>query len=121
MPLNGANRSRVVVLLAAARILFGVGLLTAPGAMTRAMWGAPSAAAPTRMYARSGGARDIVLGIAAAAAPSRRDVLWMSAACDAADTVVTALDHRDVPRSRWLPVTSLACAAALANIVLARA
>ena len=121
MPLSGAKRSRFVVLLAAGRILFGVGLLTAPKAMTRAMRGAPSAAATTRLYARSGGARDIVLGVAAAAAPSRRDVLWMSAACDAADTLVTVLDHRDLPRSRWLPVTSLACAPALANVVFARA
>lgn len=110
-----------VLALALGRTLFGVALLLAPSRMANYMWGATSASPAARLYARGGGTRDIALGLATAASPTSPTLLWMSAACDAADSVVTALDGRDVPRARRIWITAGAGGVSLLHVALALA
>jgi hypothetical protein len=87
------------VVLALGRMLFGIALVVAPSRMAALTWGARSPSTAARLYARGGGVRDIALGAATAVSPTPV-LLWMSAACDGADSVVTVLDGGDVPRAR---------------------
>ena len=110
---------RLVQLLAAGRALFGLTLLVSPLRMGWLMWGTAAGGASSRMFARGGGSRDLALGVATAVRPRRLELLWLSAACDAADCLVTVIDSRDVPRTRRIVIASGAATMALAHALLA--
>lgn len=116
-----ADVRSVVVALALGRTLFGVALLLAPSRMAGYMWGASSPSPAARLYARGGGTRDIALGLATVTSPTSPTLLWMGAACDAADSAVAALDGTGVPRARRIWIAAGAGGLSLLHVVLALA
>ena len=107
----------------AGRALFGVAMLAAPGAITRAWVGRDDA--PAAVLARCLGARDVVIGAGAAVAVVRKrdPAPWLlgGALADTVDGVVTLMAGDRIPRSGRLATVALAAPSAAFGAWLARA
>jgi hypothetical protein len=110
--------------LAFGRIAIGSGLLLAPKRTGR-VWLGPVADQPaTATVVRSLGARDLGLGVGLAQAldTDNRPELWVLAAvaADASDVVGTILAWRDLPRMGRLLTATMAAAATVQGLTVAR-
>ena len=107
------------------RAAIGVAITAAPVTFTRGWLGADAERPGARLVSTSVGARDLALGLGAAAAlrngDSARAWLIGCALADAADFVATLRAHGDIPRSGLIGVGALAGGTAALGAWLATA
>ena len=102
----------VARLIAAGRIAIGVGLLLAPGLVTRPWIGADAGRPGAKVLARAMGARDLVIGAIALQTLGNPQVAsrWQKAgaAVDAVDLAATLAARRELPRGGVALVVTMA-------------
>ena len=113
---------------AVSRVVFGLGLVLAPGRAGASWIGRKAAARPqTQVFARALGARDVVLGAGAlrALTQDKRDVarLWVmgAAVADSTDVLAALAARRHLPSALLVFVLGAATAYAAANAWSAKA
>ena len=110
--------------LGAGRLLIGLGLIAAPGALGRPWLGAPADEPGGQVALRALGARDALLGFMAMHVAGAEDpavaARWSVAiaACDTVDGVATIAAGRALP-PRAQGVTALALGSAAAGLAIA--
>lgn len=101
-------------LVAAGRVLFGIGCLVAPRQILR-QWG-KDASPVVLWWIRAFGIRDTVLGAGALVSlnSDQPDTTWvkMGAAADTADAVVVLLGRNELPTAFVVPTLAIAAPAA---------
>jgi hypothetical protein len=115
----------VAFTLALGRAGIGAALLAAPGRITTAWIGPRGGERPAQVLARAVGARDLALGLGAAAAVRRREGVsgWLlaGALADLGDLGGTVAGRAAMPRNGLAGVMAIAGVSAVAGAWLARA
>jgi hypothetical protein len=114
----------VAVALARGRIAFGAAALSAPGLVSRVMFGPDGSRPGTRLLARMVGGRDVALGLGVVIALDRGAPVrgWLEACslADGVDLVGCLIARNEIPRATFVSTVALAGGAALAGIWLSR-
>ena len=110
---------------AGGRVLFGVGLLVAPGALAERWIGDVARRPGVRALARSVGVRDVVMGMIALHTVEHPEVgpRWQATcgAVDAVDLVATLAAAADIPATGVIGAALVTAPAAVTGLWLSRA
>jgi hypothetical protein len=99
--------------IAAARVGFGIGLLAAPGELTRRWLGTDAGRVPTQVVVRCLAGRDLAIGLGGLLSHGSEQRRWLAAgvAADATDLASTLAAGAELPLSGRLGIGAVAGAA----------
>lgn len=110
-------------LIAVGRVLFGIGLLARPAALTRRWLGAPADTTGTQVAVRALGVRDAMLGALTLHTLGHPQIgaRWVAtcAVNDAVDMAATIAGRRDLPKSGVAATAVLAGGTVAASVAIA--